>query len=193
MLKGFPQRKDKIVLAALEIVNEFGMQGLTTKSLAKRQNMSESLLYKHFASLDDVLIAVVEYFARFDLMIINSLHNKGWSARDKIIEYIRSFVELYENYPPLVAIILNYETLMNYEHTRDKAIMLIEGRTTFIRSIVTEGQKDKTISNYYEPQELTDIIAGSVRAIIQRWKMVQYTFPLKKEIIITLEKILQRS
>ncbi|MDD2574240.1 MAG: hypothetical protein WCS98_06830 [Bacillota bacterium] len=37
--------------------------------IAARQGISESLLYKHFKRIDDVLVAVVESFSRYDSMI----------------------------------------------------------------------------------------------------------------------------
>ena len=77
MVKGFPSRKDSIILAVIDIINESGVQGLSTKEIAAKQGISESLLYKHFKSLDEVLVAVIQYYSRFDTMIMNTVQNKG--------------------------------------------------------------------------------------------------------------------
>ncbi len=133
--------KDNIILAAIEIISESGVHGLTTKVLAEKQKISESILYKHFKSLDDVLIEVVNYFARFDIMIENTVSSKNISYKKKIIEYIKSFVELYESYPDLASILLHCETLMRFEHTKDLIIMVINRRSNFIKKNVEKGLK----------------------------------------------------
>lgn len=192
MIKGFPTRRDNIILAAIDIISENGIQGLSTKEIAVRQGISESLLYKHFKSLDEVLIAVIEYFSRFDTMIINTILKRDVSCKDKILEYTKSFVELYESYPALAAIILNYETLMHYDHTSDMVIEIIKKRSDFIVLVVKIGQSTGEIKNFYKPQELSDIIKGTIRTMILRWKMSEYNFPLKENLLATIKKVLDK-
>lgn len=192
MIKGFPTRRDSIILAAIDIINENGIQGLSTKEIAAKQGISESLLYKHFKSLDEVLVAVIEYFSRFDTMIINTILKRDISCKDKVLEYIKSFVELYESYPALAAIILNYETLMHYDHTRDMVIDIIKKRLDFIVVVTKAGQSTGEINSYYNPQELSVIIKGTMRAMILGWKMSAYNFPLKENLLVTIKKILDK-
>lgn len=192
MIKGFPTRRDSIILAAIDIISENGIQGLSTKEIAARQGISESLLYKHFISLDEVLIAVIKYFSQFDTMIINTVLKRDISSKEKILEYIKSFIELYESYPALAAITLNYETLMHYTHTSNMIIEIIKKRTGFIAGAVKHGQDAGEVDNYYAPQELTDIIKGVIRTMILRWKMSGYDFQLKESMLVTIRKILDR-
>lgn len=192
MVKGFPARRDSIILAAIDIISESGIQGLSTKEIAVKQGISESLLYKHFNSLGEVLIAVIEYFSRFDTMIINTVLKRDISCKQKVIEYTKSFIELYESYPALAAIILNYETLMHYEHTRGKVIDIIKRRSDFVARVVEIGQSTGEIESYYSSQELTDIIKGTIRAMILRWKMSGHDFQLKENMLVTIKKILDR-
>ncbi len=192
MIKGFPTRKDSIVLAALDIIDESGIQGLSTKEIAVKQGISESLLYKHFNSLNEVLVAVVEYFSRFDAMIINTVLKLDISCKGKILEYTKSFIELYENYPALTAILLNYETLMHYEHTGDKIRDIIKKRSDFVSGVVASGQNTGELDTYYTPQELTDIIKGTATNMILRWKMSGYNFQLKESMLTIIKKVLDK-
>lgn len=193
MIKGFPTRKDSIILAAIEIISESGIQGLSTKKIAEKQGISESILYKHFNKLDDVLVAVIEYFSQFDSMIANTVIEKDISCKDKILEYIKSFVELYEAYPALACIILNYDVLMHYDHTHQMIIDIINNRLGFINKVIKMGQEKGEISNYYTSQELTDIVKGIIFTVTLRWKMADYTFQLKDRILLTIKKVLENS
>lgn len=83
-MKRFPGRKDNIILAAIEIISEDGIHGLSTKKIAARQGISESLLYKHFNSINDVLVAVVKSFSRYDMMIINTVRKGTLPTRKRL-------------------------------------------------------------------------------------------------------------
>lgn len=192
MIKGFPTRRDNIILAAIDIINERGIQGLSSKEIATRQGISESLLYKHFKSLDGVLIAVIEYFSQFDVMITNTVLKRDIQYKEKILEYIKSFVELYESYPALATISLNYETLMNYGHTKQIVTEIIIKRSEFIIKVIELGQSTGEIGHYYKPQELTDIINGIILSMILRWKMTGYNFQLKESMLMTIKKVLDK-
>ncbi|MDD4730008.1 MAG: NAD(+)--rifampin ADP-ribosyltransferase [Dysgonamonadaceae bacterium] len=56
-------RKERLIRTAIEIVDEIGIQGLTTKEIAKRQDVSEATLFRHFASKNELLKAVLDYCA----------------------------------------------------------------------------------------------------------------------------------
>jgi AcrR family transcriptional regulator len=189
-MKGFPGRKDNIILAAIEIISEDGIQGLSTKKIAARQGISESLLYKHFNSIDDVLVAVVKSFSRYDMMIINTVRKRDITYKEKIIAYIRPIMELYQNYPPLVSIMLNYETLLNYRHTRQLIKGIINTRKGFVKSVIEKAQAEGEMNNNLTSQELADIINGVISDMVLRWKISGYVFNLKEDVLATIGKVL---
>jgi AcrR family transcriptional regulator len=189
-MKGFPGRKDNIILAAIEIISEDGIQGLSTKKIAARQGISESLLYKHFNSIDDVLVAVVKSFSRYDMMIINTVRKREITYKEKITAYIGPIVELYQNYPPLTSIMLNYETLLNYEHTRQLIKGIINTRKGFIKSVIDKAKAKGEMNNNLTSQELSDIINGVISDMVLRWKISGYAFDLKENVLVTIKKVL---
>lgn len=189
-MKGFPGRKDNIILAAIEIISEDGIQGLSTKKIAARQGISESLLYKHFNSIDDVLVAVVKSFSRYDMMIINTVRKRDITYKEKIIAYIGPIMELYQNYPPLVSIMLNYETLLNYRHTRQLIKGIINTRKGFVKSVIEKAQAEGEMNNNLTSQELADIINGVISDMVLRWKISGYVFNLKEDVLATIGKVL---
>lgn len=192
-MKGFPSRRDRIILAAIDIISESGIQGLSTKKISMKQGISESILYKHFKSLDEVLVAVVNYFSKYDTMIMNTILKKDISCKEKILAYTKAFIELYESYPALASVILNYETLLRYDHTREIVVKIIKNRSDFIYHVTEAGQKTGEIGTWYTSQELTDIIKGTIRAMILRWKMAGYNFSINEQVYLTVKKILDRN
>ncbi|MET8866991.1 TetR/AcrR family transcriptional regulator [Nonomuraea sp. NPDC004580] len=51
--------RERIIDAAEQAIQEFGISGATTKRIAKQAECSEALLYKHFAGKEELFLAVV--------------------------------------------------------------------------------------------------------------------------------------
>ncbi len=193
MIRNFPSRKDNIILAAIDIIDEKGIQGLSTKEIALKQGISESVLYKHFKSLDDVLIAVVDYYSQYDDAIINTVLKRDIPNKDKILEAIKALVQLYESYPALASITLNYETLMNYDHTKEMTRNIFEKRLSFLEHVFKMGQNSEEFDDFFTPKELAIVIMGTFRSMIMDWKVNQFNFPIKEQAILVIEKVLDKA
>lgn len=190
MKNAFPNRKDSIILTAIEIISDLGIQGLSTKELAKRQDITESLLYRHFKSKDDIVVAVLEYYTRFDQIVMKTVLKSDLTFKGKIIEFIRLFAEYYENYPAITAILHSYHQLINDSNTSNMVRELYDKRYSFLLELLKSAQDNDEISRHFSSEELVDIILGFMRMIILRWRMEGYSFPLKEQTLTTLEKIL---
>lgn len=56
-------RQLEIIEAAGKILTASGVSGLTIKNLAKEMQFSESAIYRHFKSKEDIIIAMLNYLA----------------------------------------------------------------------------------------------------------------------------------
>ena len=57
-------RQLEIIEAAGKILTASGISGLTIKNLAKEMKFSESAIYRHFTSKEEIIIALLEYLAQ---------------------------------------------------------------------------------------------------------------------------------
>ena len=58
------RRQLEIIQAAGRIMTESGVGGLTIKNLAKEMRFSESAIYRHFKSKEDIIIAMLKYLEK---------------------------------------------------------------------------------------------------------------------------------
>ncbi len=58
-----PSRRDEVLQAALDLLDEVGIDDLTTRRLADRLGVQAGALYRHFASKRALLDAMVEHIA----------------------------------------------------------------------------------------------------------------------------------
>ena len=46
MYKDYIKRKEKVIISSIDLFDEAGIKGLTTKELAKREGITEPAIYK---------------------------------------------------------------------------------------------------------------------------------------------------
>lgn len=108
--------KNAIVDAALEIAKEKGFSGITARSVANRLNSSVAPIYVNFATVDDLVEAVVQrVFAISEELLTKQkgksiFENIGKASLDFAREYPVLFQELSIHPNPYMA---SYETIEN--------------------------------------------------------------------------------
>ena len=91
MDKQFFHRKDRIILTAIEIINELGIQGLSTREIARRQEISEGTLFRHYKSKNDIILAVLDDFSKYDADIFHSVELKKLKPQRSTYLFCRFF------------------------------------------------------------------------------------------------------
>lgn len=191
MKKSYLSRRESIILSAIDIIDELGIHGLSTREIARRQDISDAALYKHFKSKKEIILAVIEYYSKFDAGIVGTIQNNNMSPTEGIIFLVKSCAEYYENYPPITAILSLYEYFMHDIIISEKMKRIIDYRSDAIKNLVIEGQKKGNINIKYDPEDLADTIIGISRVIIFKWRVGNYNFSLKERIVLATKTLLE--
>lgn len=183
-------RKEGIILTAIDIMSQLGIQGLTTREIATRQGISEGTIFRHFKNKNEIIIEVMNHFSKFDMDIMDSLKIKDLSFKDAIRYYIISYAEYYHNYPEVVSIIYIYDALINEKELADRIKSIFKVRSEFLEHLVELAKGKGELCRCIDSEGLADIIQGSFRIIICKWRMEEYGFSLKDRVLSTVEMIL---
>ncbi|MGN0155131.1 MAG: TetR/AcrR family transcriptional regulator [Lachnospiraceae bacterium] len=162
MNNNFVNRKDRIIASAIEIISEAGLASLNTKTLAMKENMSESLLYRYFGGIEEVLVEVVDTYTKFDKSMIATIEAKNIPHLEKVLDLLKTLSTYYEGYQEMSAIVLNYEGLLHNVNTREAIATCIKVRTDFLRRELKAAMEDGEIRDDFSPEELANIFYGSL-------------------------------
>lgn len=190
MKSGILHRKERLVLTAIDIIDELGIQGLSTREIARRQDLSEATLFRHFASKNDLLIAVLDYFSKFDNDIYQSILLRNLSPRESIIYFITALMEYYENYPAITSIMQIIDVLRYEPKLEEKVTNIVKSRRNSIIQMVDAVKAAGVIRPDADSESLSDIISGLCREICLLWRINGYKFPLRDRSISTLVMVL---
>ena len=186
--------RDKIVASAIELIGDLGLHALTPKNLARKQNISDTLIYKYFGGIDEVLIAVVNEYAVFDINIQRTVDHLDGSYIDKIRYYADTYATYYDNYIGMGAIMLHYEELLHMSETREIISECMLKRNDFVCSLFQGAIENKEIRPVFTPKELTLVFNGlfTEGLLERRNQYSRKSFRVEmKEMIGHLEKILR--
>lgn len=190
MSDSFISRKDRIIAAAIEIISESGLASLSTRSLAMKEHMSETLIYKYFGGINEVLIEVVEYFVRFDRSIIRTVQGKDVSNVEKIHEFFDTYAIYYDNYIEISAIVLNYEELLHNTGTREIIGACIEERNRFLLQLIQDAMAAGEINSTFTAEELKCILMGILSSQLLDRRITIHSDTLRTEVMESIDKIL---
>jgi len=182
--------KQSLILSMIEVMSEQGLQGLTTREVAKRQGISESTIFKHYKSKNELILAVLEYFSQYDEAIIESLGLKEFKPIEAITYFVEAYVTYYENYPEITAITLSYEGLMREVELSAVVKGIFTKRVNTIQSLIEDAKRLNQIRKNVDTESLADLIIGLERVTVLRWRLENYNFPLKKQTLTALKMLL---
>lgn len=194
MEESYISNRDKIVASAIELIGDMGLHALTPKNLARKLNISDTLIYKYFGGIDEVLVAVVEEYAAFDVNIQRTVESLEGTYVDKIKYYADTYATYYDNYIGMGAIMLHYEELLHMSETREIISECMLKRNDFVCKLFQSAIDNKEIRAVFTAKELTLVFNGifSEGLIERRNQYSRKSFRIEvREMISHLDKVLR--
>ena len=190
-MNSYLTRKESIILSAIEIIDEFGIHDLALREISSRQGISEAALYRHFKSKEDIVLAVFDYYSRYDANIMNTVINSQIKGKQGIIFFIKSLVDTYEAHSAMTALSLSFELLMKHDLVVQKVKEIFNSRSRFLTNHIMEAQNEGLINKTISSEDLSDTIIGIERTITLKWRMDKFGFPLSQRVLKAVHSILE--
>lgn len=189
------ERQIEIVEAALELITEKGIQGMTIKNLSKKIGITEPAIYRHFESKNEILLSVLNNFKEMAVMLSGLMENYDATAIEKITFMFTKMLELFSENPSIVSVIFSEEIFKNEEVLKTRIVEILNLHAQTIEGIIEKGQLEKNVREDIDKESLALIAMGSFRLLVKRWDLNNHNFILSTEgnnLIKVLSKILEK-
>lgn len=183
-------RKESLIITAIDIIDELGIQGLSTREIARREGVSEATLFRHYRNKKELLRAVLDYFCKFDYDIFQSAELMKLKPCDSIRFFVKLSVEYYENYPAITSIMQVFEAVRYESDLEEKIKEILNNRTGFIKQLIEKAKEEGELSKDINSEDLADLISGLCREICLKWRINDRNFSLKERTMETLDMVL---
>jgi len=184
------KRKEKIIITAIDLFDEMGINGLTTKEIARRQNITEPAIYKQFGSKKEIVMAILERCASFDQLIKNTIIDNKIIGKEAILYFVRAHAEYYQNYPQITTAMFSFDMFRYDADLLGKMNEIVNGRSKELFDLVTNGADNQEFSVDVDRQALTDALFGVIWSTTFIWQIGGCVFDLKARILKAVEMIL---
>ena len=177
----YTKRQIEIINAATALIDEGGIQQLTTKALAEKMNFSEPALYRHFKNKTDILYSLLDYYGLGLKFKMDDLIDVEFSGIEKLKNIIEFQFEHFSKHPAIVMVIFA-ETSFQHEEKLSKAVHnILTNKKKRVKSIIELGQKDGSIRTDINANQLAALFMGAMRYTILQWRLNEYRANLNKE------------
>lgn len=184
-------RKESTIMTAIEILDDLGIQGLSTREIARREKISEGTLFKHFKNKNDIIIAILDKFSQFDTDIMQTIRFRNEGFKDSITFFIKSYAEYYENYPAITSLVNAYEVFRWEIEIERRYKEILENRRNFIKQLIEEGQAKEEVRQGILSEHFSEIIIGTNNQIVLEWRISRYSFSLKSRMLQAIDTIIK--
>lgn len=184
-------RKDALILTAIDIIEELGIQSLTTREIAKRQNVSEATIFRHYRNKNELLLAVLNYYMQYDEDIYQSVHMADLSPMDAIRFCVMKHAEYYQNYPAITSIMQLCDVFRYNGELDEKVKEIMYNRTKMLTQLIEIAQQEGDIPIEYDSEIISNMILGFMREICLNWRLDNYSFSYMDRIKASLDLFLK--
>lgn len=171
------ERQLEIIEAAGRILTSSGVSGLTIKNLAKEMKFSESAIYRHFTSKEEIIIAMLTFLAQsIDLRLSNITRSSDPEERFKAM--FREHFRFFNLHPHFVVAVFSDGLMEETQRINDAILNLINVKMKHLMPVIMEGQQKGVFTNTITTDELVHIIMGTFKLQMFKWRIANFQFDI---------------
>jgi TetR/AcrR family fatty acid metabolism transcriptional regulator len=190
MTSSISDRQFEIIEAAGKILTTSGVSGLTIKNLAKEMKFSESAIYRHFTSKEQIIIAMLEYLAKsMDERYTQAISSKQ-TPIEKFSTLFQNQFSFFKQNPHFVAAVFSDGLMEESERINETIMKIMSIKMKHLKPIILEGQQKEVFTNSLKSDELIHIIMGTFRLQMYKWRVSNFQFDITKSGNNMIESVL---
>jgi len=157
------ERRDEIGRAVLRIIGERGIQCLTTAALAREVGLTSGALFRHFASLDEMLDEAV----RIALAMIETTYpDKSNSAVERLFALAQDRIALLRSEPGVAWLLRSEQARSTLSADAAKELGSgIDRSKRYLLAAIRESAEQGSIRNDIPPEVLLITVVGTIQAL----------------------------
>lgn len=163
-------RQLEIIEAAGKLLSTSGISSLTIRNLAFEMNFSESAIYRHFSSKEEIIITLLGYLSKN----IDKILKESFTSNDFEKDFTTLFRKLsifFKKNPFYVVTVFSEGRMNESDRIGERIIQLMSNITKYIQAVIREGQERDVITNSHTPEQIAQIIIPAFQHQMFKWKI----------------------
>lgn len=172
-------RQFEIIEAAGKILTQAGVSGLTIKNLAKEMQFSESAIYRHFGSKEEIIIAMLGYLAENMDERLARIPNQT-DVEEKFTALFNEQFSYFKKNPHFVVAVFADGLMEESKSINDAILKIMDVKIKHLMPLIKDGQQKGIFNDAVSLDELIHIVMGAFRLQMYKWRIADFKFDIKK-------------
>ena len=172
-------RQLEIIEAASKILTTSGVSGLTIKNLAKEMQFSESAIYRHFTSKEEIIIAMLNYLAESIDKRLETIVNSS-SPEINFKALFTEQIKFFKQNPHFVVAVFSDGLMEESQRINETLLKLMNIKMKLLMPIIMDGQQKGIFTNAITTEELIHIIMGAFKLQMFKWRVANFQFDITR-------------
>ena len=172
-------RQLEIIEAAGKILTSSGVSGLTIKNLAKEMQFSESAIYRHFKSKEEIILAMHNYLAFSTDKRLSGIVKSPDPEKNFVALFQEQFRFFSQN-PHFVVAVFSDGLMEESQRTNETFLRLMNEKMKHLLPIIMEGQQKRVFTNAITSDEMMHIVMGTFKLQMFKWRIANFEFDINR-------------
>lgn len=175
------KRQLEIIGISLDIIARDGIKNLTIKNIANAMKVSEPAIYRHFASKQEIIMAVIDSFSDASQLVLDGITMEPERGLAGIEAFVKSRIQMVLDNPPLAKVMFAEEIFMDDPELSQRMLKMMHSHRDCLREMVLSAQRQGDLRDDIAGDIIFRLIMGPVRLLIKQWGMSGYHFDLRQQ------------
>ncbi|MFU8855928.1 MAG: TetR/AcrR family transcriptional regulator [Deferrisomatales bacterium] len=177
---GTEVRREQIAEAALALISERGLGGLSVAAVARRVGLVPSAIYRHFEGKEGVVDAVVGLIRDRLLRNVREACTEADDALDCLRRILTRHVQLIRNNVGVPRVVFSEELYASRPGRKGEVHAVVAGYLASVAEVIRRGQAAGCIRPGLEPGTLAVMFLGLVQPSAILWHLSDGQFDVTK-------------
>ncbi len=172
------ERQLEIIETAGKILTEDGVQGLTTKKLANRVGFSESAIYRHFKSKEDIIVSLLTHLSESMDERLSNLELSEDDPESNFNNLFASQMKFFSEHPHYVVAVFSDGLLQESDRVNEAIESIMQTKMKHLMPIITSGKQKQVFTSSISTQDLMSIVMGTFRLQMYKWRLSGFEYDI---------------
>ncbi len=175
----YSPRQQQIINNTMEIIGTEGMNAFTISNLARKTGISESAIYRHFNSKDEIITEMLNtVFLIVAQLIGGSMNQNENSASIRLQKIVELLLQNFKDHPSHVTLLFAEEYFMTSEKLKLLVFNILNSIQLNIQQVLDYGKSKNEFPKSMNTASVALIFIGAIRILLMNWKLSNYQIDL---------------